>query len=356
MSPCSIRPGRSRTCNQSLHVPSQRATFDCAFPFDARRSAGFVQSPRGARRDPDVALSGAARRRAHVRPPHPRPPRSLESHHRRPLVARDAFARRPGDARAAGRQVCVDRHRDGVGSRPIVGGGARGRHRGHYRSPVGVRPGKPARRPFAPPVPRPARRSGSARSTTSRSRPPSSSASRPSKRGARGNRWCAATARPHPATTISYCRRPKTCWPRSPTGNGGGSVSRIAGRRRCVGSRATRRAWRAAVVAGDAVVERRLLGVRGVGPWTAAHVLHFVSADADAVPVGDWHLPGHVGNALAGEPRADDARMLELLEPFRPHRGRVWRLLLRGVRSPPRRAPRARIHDLMRAEANRGRR
>jgi 3-methyladenine DNA glycosylase/8-oxoguanine DNA glycosylase len=111
-----------------------------------------------------------------------------------------------------------------------------------------------------------------------------------------------------------------------------------------------------AVVAGDAVIERRLLGVRGVGPWTTAHVMHYVSADADAVPVGDWHLPGHVGNALAGEPRADDARMLELLEPFRPHRGRVWRLLLRGVRSPPMRAPRARIHDLMRAEANRARR
>jgi 3-methyladenine DNA glycosylase/8-oxoguanine DNA glycosylase len=111
-----------------------------------------------------------------------------------------------------------------------------------------------------------------------------------------------------------------------------------------------------AVVAGDAVIERRLLGLRGIGPWTAAHVMLFASGDADAVPTGDWHLPGHIGNALAGEPRADDARMLELLEPFRPHRGRAWRLLVSGVRSPPRRAPRARIHDLMRAEANRGRR
>ena len=84
--------------------------------------------------------------------------------------------------------------------------------------------------------------------------------------------------------------------------------------------------------------------------------MYQAAGDADAVPVGDWHLPGHVGNALAGEPRADDARMLELLEPFRPHRGRVLRLLVSGVAAPPRRAPRARIHDLMRAEANRGRR
>jgi 3-methyladenine DNA glycosylase/8-oxoguanine DNA glycosylase len=109
---------------------------------------------------------------------------------------------------------------------------------------------------------------------------------------------------------------------------------------------------RAAAVA-DATLENRLLGTRGVGPWTGAHVMHVVAGDADAVPVGDWHLPRHVGFALAGEPRADDARMLELLEPFRPHRARVWRLLVAGTRPPPRRAPRAKIHDLMRAEAAR---
>jgi 3-methyladenine DNA glycosylase/8-oxoguanine DNA glycosylase len=103
----------------------------------------------------------------------------------------------------------------------------------------------------------------------------------------------------------------------------------------------------------DPVLERRLLGIPGVGPWTAAHVLHLAAGDADAVPVGDWNLPRHVGFALAGEPRADDARMLELLEPFRPHRGRVLRLLVSGTRPPPRRAPRAKIHDLMRAEAMR---
>jgi 3-methyladenine DNA glycosylase/8-oxoguanine DNA glycosylase len=54
----------------------------------------------------------------------------------------------------------------------------------------------------------------------------------------------------------------------------------------------------------------------------------FVLGDADAVPVGDLHLPHEVGSALAGEPHADDTRMLELLEPFRGQRFRLLRLLL----------------------------
>jgi hypothetical protein len=44
--------------------------------------------------------------------------------------------------------------------------------------------------------------------------------------------------------------------------------------------------------------------------------------------------------ALAGEARADDARMLELLEPYRGHRGRVIRLLVAGHPGPPRFGPR----------------
>ena len=48
--------------------------------------------------------------------------------------------------------------------------------------------------------------------------------------------------------------------------------------------------------------------------------------DADAVPTGDYHIPNTVAWVMAGEPRADDARMLELLEPYRGHRWRVIRL------------------------------
>ena len=68
--------------------------------------------------------------------------------------------------------------------------------------------------------------------------------------------------------------------------------------------------------------------------------------DVDAVPVGDYGLPGLVGNALAGERDADDARMLELLEPFRPQRWRALRLLAYSGRGPSRRAPRARVRTL----------
>jgi 3-methyladenine DNA glycosylase/8-oxoguanine DNA glycosylase len=85
---------------------------------------------------------------------------------------------------------------------------------------------------------------------------------------------------------------------------------------------------------------RRLTAVPGVGPWTAAEVAMRALGDADAVSVGDFHIPSHVSWALAGEPRADDARMLELLEPYRGQRGRVVRLIEAGYPGPPRFGPR----------------
>lgn len=72
---------------------------------------------------------------------------------------------------------------------------------------------------------------------------------------------------------------------------------------------------------------RRLTVLPGIGPWSAAEVALVALGDADAVSVGDYHLPHQVSWALAGEARGDDARMLELLEPYRGHRGRVLRLL-----------------------------
>jgi 3-methyladenine DNA glycosylase/8-oxoguanine DNA glycosylase len=88
-------------------------------------------------------------------------------------------------------------------------------------------------------------------------------------------------------------------------------------------------------------VAARLQSIDGVGPWTGATVVALTHGDPDAVPVGDAGIPGLVGWALAGERDADDARMLELLEPFRGHRYRVIRLLMAEGRWPPRRAPRA---------------
>jgi 3-methyladenine DNA glycosylase/8-oxoguanine DNA glycosylase len=85
---------------------------------------------------------------------------------------------------------------------------------------------------------------------------------------------------------------------------------------------------------------RLLASVRGIGPWTLAEVGRVAFGDPDAVSVGDYHVPNLVAWALAGEPRADDARMLELLEPYRGQRGRVQLLLEASGLQPPRYGPR----------------
>ena len=78
-----------------------------------------------------------------------------------------------------------------------------------------------------------------------------------------------------------------------------------------------------------------LRGVPGIGAWTAAEVARPAFGDPDAVSVGDFHVPNTVCWALAGEPRGDDARMLELLEPYRGQRARVVRLIERaGIKAP----------------------
>jgi 3-methyladenine DNA glycosylase/8-oxoguanine DNA glycosylase len=68
--------------------------------------------------------------------------------------------------------------------------------------------------------------------------------------------------------------------------------------------------------------------------------------DPDAVAVGDFHLKNMVGFALAGEPRASDERMLELLEPYRGQRGRVVRALQLDGYAAPKFGPRQRIVEI----------
>jgi endonuclease III len=86
-----------------------------------------------------------------------------------------------------------------------------------------------------------------------------------------------------------------------------------------------------------------LARLRGVGQWTIGSVLGPALGDPDAVAVGDYHLKNTVGWALAGEARATDERMMELLEPYRGQRGRVTRLLKMNGNGAPRFGPKKRI-------------
>lgn len=96
-----------------------------------------------------------------------------------------------------------------------------------------------------------------------------------------------------------------------------------------------------AAAEGTSVLDRVLLSIRGVGPWTSALVRDRALGDPDAVPLGDYHLPNGIAWLLAGEARADDARMLELLEPYAGHRARVVRLVKVTGTKAPRYGPRA---------------
>ncbi|HEX7323633.1 MAG TPA: DNA-3-methyladenine glycosylase 2 family protein [Mycobacterium sp.] len=104
-------------------------------------------------------------------------------------------------------------------------------------------------------------------------------------------------------------------------------------------------ARRAAAV--ERLVERRpadareaLTSLPGVGGWTAAETAQRAFGDADALSVGDFHLAKMIGWTMLGRPIDDDA-MVELLEPMRPHRHRVVRLLeASGLARLPRRGPR----------------
>lgn len=80
--------------------------------------------------------------------------------------------------------------------------------------------------------------------------------------------------------------------------------------------------------------QRALSGYRGIGAWSAAETVAVSHGDPDAVSVGDYHHKNIVAWHLTGRPRGTDGEMLELLEPFRPHRGRVVRLLEFHGRAP----------------------
>lgn len=87
----------------------------------------------------------------------------------------------------------------------------------------------------------------------------------------------------------------------------------------------------------------KLAMLPGVGEWTVGMVLGPALGNADAIAVGDYHLKNVVAVALTGRPRGTDEEMVELLEPYRPQRGRVTRLLGLDGHRPAKFGPRQRI-------------
>ena len=89
-----------------------------------------------------------------------------------------------------------------------------------------------------------------------------------------------------------------------------------------------------------------LTSLPGVGVWTAAETAQRAFGDPDALSVGDYHIPKMVGWALLRRP-VDDAEMIALLEPMRPHRHRAVRLLeASGLAYQPRRGARLPVQDI----------
>lgn len=107
---------------------------------------------------------------------------------------------------------------------------------------------------------------------------------------------------------------------------------------------------------GPEAVAAALDAIPGVGVWTRENALGLALGCADVVPLGDYDLPNSVAFALAGEARADDQRMLELLEPYRGHRFRILRLLMLAGISAPRRGPRMAPSRALGQEGSRQRR
>ena len=128
----------------------------------------------------------------------------------------------------------------------------------------------------------------------------------------------------------------------------------VDGKRSAALQEATKRAARLErlVIEGSAVEARRILQLLpGIGPWTAAESTRVAMGDPDAISVGDYHVPNLVAWNLAGEPRANDERMLELLEPYVGHRARVVQLLMASGTGAPKYGPRIALRPFVAGHA-----
>ena len=85
----------------------------------------------------------------------------------------------------------------------------------------------------------------------------------------------------------------------------------------------------------DEEVMRELVAVKGIGEWTAHMFLMFTLHRGDVLPTGDQGIKNAVKQAygLATVPKPD--AMIELAEPWRPHRTRACEYLWRSLDNAP---------------------
>ena len=90
-----------------------------------------------------------------------------------------------------------------------------------------------------------------------------------------------------------------------------------------------------------------LTRVRGIGPWTIGMAGLHSLGHPDAVPEGDYNLPGLVGHVLLGDREAlDEASAMAELAQFSPNRGRAVLLMKTAGPKAKRRHARAPMRDL----------
>ena len=82
------------------------------------------------------------------------------------------------------------------------------------------------------------------------------------------------------------------------------------------------------------VFMEKIQSLPGIGQWTANYAARVGLGYSDAVPVGDFWAPYQIAEAFGrkvsrDDPKGADEAMIEVLEPFRPHRARIAILLER---------------------------
>jgi len=77
-----------------------------------------------------------------------------------------------------------------------------------------------------------------------------------------------------------------------------------------------------------AALEDFVMRLPGTGHWTTGLLRGLGTGDADAIVLGDVHLPHDISALFTDVPMGSDEKMVALLEPFRPHRFRLVRALM----------------------------